>query len=375
MSGRIGEEPGHQEGVNDLEDAAFDQEWGENEDDPALIGAKSGTSRAPAAPKKAPKARKTAPKTSKDRPLQDPPFQIHRFDTLQKSYMWIAEWSGRKPPGPVEIRDAYGPGRYTVKDASKAEQRWRIGANPAAAAEPSEGFADEPEPFQSPPPPQVAPPAHDPHARAYQPYTAAGYGPSPPHPQTYAPSPHAADPQLLGTFYRLDAAIQQISADQRRLQDELRSVTYELQQVPARVAERVSSAISDAVDPYDQMSKLWEMSRNMADGVGPGEDKGPGMAEIVGALAGALGPGAAAMAAPPQPAPPAIAPPQPPEQPPGDLPGMTDAIKAEIEVSAKERGITYEQAIELAKRQGWDAAQLLTIARSTAAPPSPASTQ
>lgn len=381
-------------GSSELLDELELGEWVDLEPDMELGQGEAGQIAAPEAPKKTPrKPRKsTGKKVDNDRPLQTGPFQIHRFDDQQRSYLWLDEWKGdgasssKKPPGPLQLRSTYGPGKYIVRDTSGAEKRWRIGASPADGHQEEAVSTPEPtEPYR-PMPPQLTPqlPPHGYHAPAQHYQT-----PPPPH---YAGPPHSSPAHLAGaasvppqldhavmsTIYRLDAAIQQISADQRRLQDELRSVTYELQQIPARVSERVSSAISDAVDPFDQMSRVYEMSRNMADGLAPGEDKGPGMAEMLAAAVGALGGlggGAPAIAPPAQPVAPQLpAPAQAPMtngsdgSPDGlELDGITDELRVELQAHAAARGITYQDAINLAKRQGWDALTLVEAARATAA--------
>ena len=333
----------------------------------------------PPKPKKARK--KPTPKVHK--PLSASPFHVQRHDPVSGKYQWIALWDHHKAPTPLDLRDAYGPGRYQIVDSVKNNERWEIGADPSLPDP-----ADDPAGYDSPPPPHLAPhlapQSHQPPPRhQYNPQAQAPYQAGPPRhhepPAYMAPAPHSPDPQLMSTFYRLDAAIQQISADQRRLQDEMRSVTYELQQVPTRVAERVSTAITDSVDPFDQMEKVWAISRNIADGYGPNEKDGGGggIAEMIQAAVSAF----ASSAAPPQlpaptpaAAPPAMAaaprPPAPssPTAPP-HLDGMTQAIAKEIRNEAAKRGMTLGDAITLAQRQGWGAEQLLKVARMMPAPP------
>ena len=400
MATTIMDDQGSQELLDELSMGELEPEWVDLEGEEG----ETGQIKAEPVKKKAPrKSRKAASKkVDKERPLQTAPFQIHRFDDLQRSYLWLDEWKGdgasssKKPPGPLQLRSTYGPGKYIVRDASSAEQRWRIGASPSdAPAEELETEPEAPEHYRPAPQPIVPQlPPHGYHAPAPQYHT--------PPPPRYAGPPHSSlatgavaapspqlDPAVMSTIYRLDAAIQQISADQRRLQDELRSVTYELQQVPSRVAERVSGAITDAVDPFDQMAKVYEMSRNMADGLGPGEDKGPGMAEMVaaavGALGGLAGGGAGAPgAAPPMPQPAQLpAPDSAPASTNGEdhsaeaseLPGMTPELRTEIQAHAAARGITYQDAINLATRQGWDALTLVQAARATAASDAQATAQ
>lgn len=394
--------------LNGAEDPSdMDQVWAdfdENEGDLTTIDVDQ----------EAPKARKrkattkSAPKAPPKMPTE-PPFHILRLtpNTSGKGsrYMVIDTWTKKVAPTPIQLRDSYGPGSFQVQDAQGNTKKWAVAAfNKTENDVLPEETSEETEP-QPPPPFRVAPDpppsgplySHAPqHAQSYapqmhhNPHAAEQWGQ--PHRQTYQQPPIASaapsqpDPQLLGTFYRLDAAIQQISADCRRLQDELRSVTYELQQVPNRVAERVTSAISDAVDPFDQMSKVWEMSRNIADGYGPGqkEESGGGMAEMIQAAVGAL----AARAQPPQvmpqeapqlmQAPPVATPqqtapaaPQPPTNAASaELAGMTPELKAELEIEAAKRGISWDDAINLAKRYNWDAPQLLMAARATGAPQS-----
>ena len=389
MQGTNDDDLGSDELMDDLNMGEIEPDWANLEHE----GSETGQILADPEPKKTTrKARKTtAKKVDKDRPLQTGPFQIHRFDDQQRTYLWLDEWKGdgasssKKPPGPLQLRSTYGPGKYIVRDTSGAEKRWRIGASPADGhAEDVETAPQPTEPWRPMPPPltpQLAPGGYAP-PQHYQ-------TPPPPH---YAGPPHGPpahlgaaapvqtlDPAIMSTIYRLDAAIQQISADQRRLQDELRSVTYELQQVPARVSERVSSAIGDAVDPFDQMSRVYEMSKNMADGIGPTEDKGPGMAEMlaaaVGALGGLGGGGAPAVAAPSQPVAVQLPAPAAPPMTNGvdtqgddlELDGITDELRVELQGHAAARGITYQDAINLAKRQGWDALTLVQAARATAA--------
>lgn len=346
--------------------------------------------------KRAKKSTKAAGASSSKKPGPEiAPFMIHRFDENAGRYTYLVTWKGKKhPPGPDEIRDGYGPGRYQVKDKNGASKTWVIGAPPMPRdLEPPELGAAEP-----PPPPRISPDLPPQAAPAYQhPPDFPQSSPQPPPWQDYrqqqqpirpAAAPLAADPQMMGTIYRLDAAIQQISADQRRLQDELRSVTYELQQVPTRVSERVSSAIENASDPFDQVGKVMAISRDFADGQVPGDDKTPGMAEmiagVVAALAGGGMPGAGP---PPQPQAPAelAPPPRPPVSSPApvpqngndqagaapELPGMTPEIRAELTHHAHQRGITYEAAVDLARRQNWSATDVLHVARSTAPGPPP----
>ena len=50
-----------------------------------------------------------------------------------------------------------------------------------------------------------------------------------------------------------------------------------------------------------------------------------------------------------------------------ELDGITDELRVELQGHAAARGITYQDAINLAKRQGWDALTLVQAARATAA--------
>jgi len=340
------------------EDAADGFEWEEEE-----------PKQADDTQKQAKKKRAARAKTARG-PLQKRPFHIMRYNTDIRKYEWLDLWDQKRPPTPGEVRDAYGPGRYEMRDAEKNVERWEIGPDPHASKAPEHGARSAP--TSAPPPPRIAP------GQLHQ-----GGTPIAPNPyaNTHAPAPPAyqqpihhqgADPQLMSTFYRLDAAIQQISADCRRLQDELRSVTYELQQVPQRVSERVASAIKDSADPFDQMGRVWEMSQKLAEGVGPNEEKGPGMTEMVAAIAGALAPSIGGGQLPQMPPPPqssAEALPAPengsaPEH--EELAGMTPEIRAELAAHAQARGISYQDAIGLARRQNWDAPTLLMAARTTA---------
>lgn len=348
----------------DPTEAEEGQMFGDEDDQDTLEWAEEETKEAK--PERAKSKRKPRASSKSQRaPLQKRPFHIMRFNTDTRKYEWLDLWDHKTPPTPGQVRDAFGPGRYELRDAEKNVERWEIGPDPNKAAGPAQQNA---EPAAPPLPPRIAP-AHE--------HQELGTHPNPyaAHPGSYAPPMQTSgpDPQMMSTFYRLDAAIQQISADCRRLQDELRSVTYELQQVPMRVSERVAAAIKDSADPFDQMGRVWEMSQKLAEGVGPNEDKGPGMAEMVAAIAGALAPNIAG--APAAPLPPEMAQSSPhtlPAPPNGndeehqELPGMTPAIRQELVAHARAKGVTYQDAIGLALRQGWDAQTLLTAARSTA---------
>ena len=287
--------------------------------------------------KKKPRKRTTKKKTAK--PPTEPPFQIHRRDPTQSKYLWIKEHPGRKAPGPADIRAEYGPGSFRVTDAAGNEARWQIGADPSIAQ-------TEPEPAPIPEP--YEPPREDPR---YHP---------PAHAPAYGRETGGADPSLYAVIYRQDAAIQSIERDVRRVQDELRSTTYELQQVPIRTAERVASVMSERSDPFDQMSKVWEMSQRIADGKGP--DEGGGIADVIAGGLAALG---SKMGPPPPPQPAngggqALPAPDPASP---ELPGMTQDIRAELIARAQARGIDFGGAVETAKAKGWTASQLLEFAR------------
>ena len=335
-------------------------ETSEFEDDDSQIYVDEG------APEAKPPTKRARSRSTLVPRLGSGPFHI--LKKVENKFMWIADSASKKQPTLGSIRDEYGPGQYEIRDADGNKQRWSIGEDPHAKA----AASNHPDPTA---PPRLSPqPGYAPH-----------YAPQNPHgaPQAFnqyqRPAPAPVDPQLMGTFYRMDAAIQQLSTDLRRLQDENRSLTYELQQVPARVAERVSATIREASDPFDQMGRVWEMSQKLADGIGPNEDKGFDMNSVLGALAGALSQGALPGGAPPQMmAPPGgtpVAPAQlgavaptatdtPVEEP--TLPGMTDEIKSELLEHAKTRGLDYAASIRYAQSKGWDAAMLLTVARATA---------
>jgi hypothetical protein len=399
------EQLNHDEG-NDAPDFGpdspeFEQIWADSDLIGDDLGAINEEIAAPS-PKKRKRKTDAKPKEPPKMP-SEPPFHILRLTPSHSGkgsrYMVIDTWTKKVAPTPIQLRDNYGPGSFQVQDAQGATKKWAVAEfkrNPSEDAE--QDAQDDAAQDHGPPPFRVAPPnpyAH-PQAHPYPPQHAPQHQTQPgthwaePHRQQYQPPPVAhpgtsqPDPQLLGTFYRLDAAIQQISADCRRLQDELRSVTYELQQVPNRVAERVSTAIADAVDPFDQMSKVWAMSRDIAEGYGPGEkDSGGGMTDMIQAAVAALAaraPQPPPAIEPPQhqpppvahhaaPAPPTHQPPPPHQEGAQELPGMTPEIRAELQQEAAKRGIPWAEAIEMAKRQEWDAPQLLMAARATNAPP------
>jgi hypothetical protein len=375
----------------------LEPDWALDEHDlGAIIDLEAEPEPAPAPTK--PKKKRAPAKKKVHVPLSAPPFQILLFNPTERKYKWIDKWDGRKAPGPADLRGKYGPGRYEVRDDLKNSERWDIGASPLeAGASPPQALEPPQQPeieadHESPAPPRIYPHEPPPWANVRPPYGAppswtassatpgAGapydwphHQPPPPPP----PAPAGPDPQMMGTIYRLDAAIQQIAADQRRIQDELRSVTYELQQVPTRVAERVSSAIENASDPFDQMSKVWEMSSMIADGYSPGakkEDEGglAGLAEgVLSALASKMGPPPPGLnapnAAPPQPPPPNGAggtPAQGIGEGEPELPGMTQEIRQELLAHAASRGLSYADAIGMAKRNGWTAPDLLHLARN-----------
>ena len=330
-----------------METDTNEAEMGEIEHDEGQIFVDDMPEPEPTKPKR---VRSSSPMSGR---LKTRPFHILKFDPEQKKYLWINDSNSKAPPTLSSIREEYGPGRYEIRDADGNKQRWAIGEDPALSAS-SEPQAD---PYA---PPRIAhepPPHFQPQMNPY------GY-------QRAASSP-SSDPQLMQTFYRMDAAIQALSTDLRRLQDENRSLTYELQQVPARVAERVSATIRESSDPFDQMDRVFKISQNLANGMGPSEDKGLDMTNVLGALAGAfMGGGGAPGALPQAPgAPSPVAPPaqiQAPQPQAPELPGMTPEIRAELLDHAAKRGLNYEASINLAKSKGWDAAMLLTVARATA---------
>jgi hypothetical protein len=303
-------------------------------------------------PEPAPKARKTRkkPVPRKTEPPQDAPFQIQKHDAGQRAYGWISEWSGKKPPGPADLQAEFGAGKYIVIDASGRQARWRIhghGPDP-------EGESSEPS-FSAPPPPP-APPAH--------PF----YGAAPQHSHA-APmhAPAGPDPFLHGMLARLDATVQQIHADSRRAGDEMRSLRYEIEQIPHRVGERVATAFNEANDPIESMTRLWDTTRKMADGMpAGGEEGGGGMLEsaILGVLSklGSAAPPPAAPASPPSPPPQLRAVAESPS-----LPGMTQEVEVELRARATASGVDYDAAVAMARAEGWTADQLLSFARQNEA--------
>lgn len=308
---------------------------------------------APAAKKKKP-----ARKKSKPTPPSVYPFQIHKRDPSLGKYLWIKEWPGKKPPGPSDIRDEYGRGSYIVRDAVGNDNRWQIGDDPTDA--PDLPSLDS---FAAPEEPRYEPPRVEPAPQQSAPPTLGGF------------SSPSVSPQLQALVYRLDATNQSIERDIRRIQDEQRSIIYELQQIPARTAERVAQSLRDQSDPFDQMARVYDMSQRIADGKGPADDGG-GLSEIIAGVLGALGSKGPQALTPPPPQPP---PPQPhvqahpgngnyaqPVTPPAgpELPGMTPEIRAELVALASQRGVEYPAAIAMALERGWDAPTLLDFARN-----------
>lgn len=311
-------------------------------------------------------------------PLRVPPFQVSRMDETRtpKAYGWIDEYPGRKPPRPGDIDERYGPGRYRIVDAANSRVLWTIhgmGALPGG----EEGDDDEDHDYGAPPP--YAPQPRQEHPGQHQghppPYGQGpgGYG---------APAPQGTDPYTAQTLYRLDAAVTQIHQDGRRLADELRSLRYDIELAPSRVAERVGQVIQDSRDPIDEMVRLHQVSQTM----GLGGDGGGGDGGIGSVLASALSGFAQSTAgaaspppaqAPPPPtqihavpqAPPLAAPQAPPAPPavPATLAGMTPPIAAEIASIAASMGMDPDGAIAIAHTRGWDAPRLLEYARALAA--------
>ena len=83
-------------------------------------------------------------------------YQIHRHQTTdgKNAFVWLTQHPGGEEPGPVELRDAYGPGIYIVRTEGAKDKRWNIGEPPAGA----------PRPRPSAPPPPM--PENDPEADA-----------------------------------------------------------------------------------------------------------------------------------------------------------------------------------------------------------------
>lgn len=297
--------------------------------------------------------------------LRVPPFQVSRFSETRRQYGWIDEYPGKRPPRQGDILEKYGPGRYQLEDAAGSRARWTIHGVHEIPGEDVEEHEDtapafDPRPYRHEPPP-------DDYGYGYRGGGMDRRGPA--HP----PAPAGVDPYTSQTLYRLDASVTQIHQDGRRLADELRSLRYDIELAPSRIAERVAQVIADARDPIDEMVRLHQVSQTMGFGDGGGGgDSGIGsvISSALSGLAQAQGAAAAPAPAPPAPAlhsvPPAPAsnpatPPAPPE-----LAGMTPAIKGEISAIAASLGMDPTQAIAIGKAQGWSAPKLLEYARALA---------
>lgn len=330
-------------------------------------------------PKQTKKKTSRSSKSKKDAPVPSiAPFQIHKFTVGgdgKRSYCWVAQWQGNHAPGPADLQRKFGPGKYIVKDAAGASSRWQIAPMPGG-----EQPREQEIPRHVPSPPHMSPD----YGGGYR----SVYDRQPQHPQPgYQAPPPQTDPYTASTMYRIDSAVAQLQAELRRIGDEFRSLRYDCEQIPGRVSERVQNAIRDAADPFDTSLKVLELSRTMA-GDMPESGGGGGWQEAAAAIASRVLPALGGGMPPQMPAPPV----QPQGMPPGTIPPqappannvhtlpsgpepdalptldkMTPEKQQEITQHATARGLTYRDAISLGLAQGWDADQLLTFARQTAA--------